>query len=86
MPEVTTKNVFPEVKVGDVIMSFDFHGRYDCYVVGLVTDIVKDLILFKGISRVWEGVKEANDTEYSAPLPGKMMMDERFPHRIKVIA
>lgn len=51
-----------EIKVGDYVRSYDFEGREDCYVEGIVNDILPigecDRYFIKVSKRVWAGVEE----------------------------
>jgi len=74
-----------KVKVNDVIKSFDFLGRDDCYIVGQVKSVDKGLIVAKVIRAVSEG-KDYNfpDTEFSTYEQGLGMFDDSF-NRVVVL-
>lgn len=73
------------VTVNDVIKSFDFPGRTDCYLVGQVTSVKDGLIIAEVIRSVSEG-KDYNfpDTEFSTYEQGLGMFDDSF-NRVVVL-
>jgi hypothetical protein len=73
------------VTVNDVIKSFDFPGRTDCYIVGQVTSVKDGLIIAKVIRSVSEG-KDYNFpvTEFSTYEQGLGMFDDSF-NRVVVL-
>jgi hypothetical protein len=77
---------FKTVKVGDVIRSLDFPGNFDCYMIGLVTEVEGDLIKCRGISRVWEGKSESMDKPFTTVQEGAHFMDRNHPGRILIVA
>lgn len=83
---VVLKSKVQDVKVGDVIRSLDFPGNFECYMIGLVTDVKGDLITCRGISRVWEGRSERIDHNFTTVQPGAHFMDRRLPGRIEIVA
>lgn len=79
------------IKTGDLIKSYDFHGRTDCYMVGLVERVERDgLIHCKLIKRVLEDKLHPlpEGRTFQTPKQGHLMADEFFPNftRIEVIA
>ena len=72
-------------EVGDVIRALDFAGRYDCYMIGVVTEVKKEVINCQGISRVWGGKSEKFDEPFSTVQEGAMMFDKHYPGRISVL-
>jgi len=75
----------PRITIGDVIMSRDFPGVSDCYMIGLVSDIKDGMIYCKGISRVFEGKSECMEGDFRTPCFGEMMSDTRYPNRLTVL-
>lgn len=75
------------MKTGDIIKSYDFHNRTDCYMIGEVTDIKDDLIEFKAIKRVVED--RSADTGiglmYKVPMNGHSMFDDMYPNFERVV-
>ena len=79
------------IQANDIIKSYDFHGRTDCYMVGLVERVERDgLIHCKLLKRVLEGKLHPlpEGRTFQTPKQGCSMMDEMFPdfQRIEVIA
>jgi hypothetical protein len=73
------------VKVNDVIKSFDFPGRTDCYIVGQVTSVKDGLIIAKVIRSVSEGKDYLFPvTEFSTYEQGLGMFDDSF-NRVVVL-
>lgn len=81
-----------EFKVGDVIISEDFEHRDErderCYKIGLITDVLSDLIIYTVLVDVWEGkVSKEKDGmvgfQMQAPLPGLLFND--WPTRLRKI-
>ena len=72
-------------EVGDVIRALDFAGQYDCYMIGVVTEVQNEVIKCRGISRVWDGKSEKFDQPFSTVQEGAMMFDARYPGRISVL-
>jgi hypothetical protein len=74
-----------QVNAGDIIKSFDFRSRTDCYIVGQVKSINNNVIIATVIRAVSEG-KEYNflDTEFSTLEQGHGIFDDEFT-RIETI-
>ena len=74
-----------QVNVGEIIKSFDFPGRTDCYIVGSVETVKNGLIVANVIRAVSEG-KAYNfpDTKFSTYEQGQGLFDDKFT-RVVVI-
>ena len=76
-----------EIKVGDIIKSYDFPRMTDYYAVGQVTGICGEYIYFTCIEKVWDGEK-VNPSEYNANMRtvamGCLMSDDNF-QRLEVL-
>ena len=68
-----------QVQVGDVIKSYDFPSRTDCYIIGQVKSVNKGVIVSKVIRAISES-KEYNfpDTEFSTLEQGRGLFDDMF--------
>lgn len=75
-----------EIKINDIIKSYDFHFNTECYNVGIVTDVDEDWIYFTSGKKVWMGeeVEDFYPHMRTAPI-GSMMLDEEFD-RIEFLA
>ena len=75
------------VKVGDIIKSYDFPGRTDCYITGKVIKIIENesMLLAEVISAISED-KPYNfpDRIFKTALPGSCLFDDVF-ERIVII-
>ena len=75
------------MKTGDIIKSFDFHNRTDCYLIGEVVGIKDDLVEFMVIKRVVEN--RSADTGvgilYKAPMNGHGMFDDMYPNFERIV-
>lgn len=80
------------MQVGDIVKSYDFHGRTDCYMLGRVVSISKLHGDFRAeyLGRVFAGNvdKKFKTDFFTAPLQGNAMFDEVFPdfQRVEVVA
>jgi hypothetical protein len=78
-----------EVKVGDIVKSFDFPGNEECFMVGKVVSVSKQFSDFRAefIKRVWMGEldKSFKTDFFTAPVQGSYYMDDKF-QRIVVVA
>ena len=76
-----------EIKIGDIIKSYDFAYNTECFSIGHVTDIIDHMIFFTCIKQVWEG-EVVNPSEYNplmrTPIMGCLMTDEKF-QRLEVL-
>jgi hypothetical protein len=78
-----------KMRIGDIVMSFDFNGIDSCYMVGEVVGVFKSDGTFRAkfIKRVWEGQedKEFKTDYFTAPLQGNCFMDNpKFPRVVVV--
>jgi hypothetical protein len=70
---------FSEVEVGDIVQSYDFYGRYDCFYIGVVESLEHGMMKCRAKMRVWAGeVDEPTDETFQAPVQGASYMDETF--------
>ena len=72
---------YPNVEVGDMIMSYDFPGRKDCFFIGNVTEVKEGsgMIYCNTLSRIWRGVAdeiEEGNKEFQTPKMGSGMMED----------
>jgi hypothetical protein len=77
-----------ELKIGDVVKSFDFNGIDSCYMVGKVVGVYHDgTFRAKFIKRVWQGAtdKKFKTDYFTAPLQGNQFLDRANEPRIVVI-
>lgn len=76
-----------EIKIGDIIKSYDFAYNTRSYSIGQVTEIVDEYIFFTCIKQVWEN-EMVDPKEYDPSMRtvamGCLMSDERFA-RIEVL-
>lgn len=74
------------MKTGDIIKSFDFHGRTDCYMIGEVVGVEDQLVEFKTIKRVVEN--RSADTGVGrickAPMQGYSLFDDMYPDFVRI--
>jgi hypothetical protein len=84
------KNGAKKMQVGDIVKSLDFNGVDTCYMVGKVVGVYNTDGTFRAkfIKRVWEGVEDKKyKTDYfTAPMQGKMFMDNPASPRVIVLA
>jgi hypothetical protein len=74
-----------QVNVGEIIKSFDFPGRTDCYIVGSVEIVKNGLIIAKVIRAVSEGKEyDFGDTKFSTYEQGQGLFDDKF-ERVMVL-
>ena len=79
------------MQVGDIVKSYDFHGRTDCYMVGKVVSISKLYGDFRAefIKRVFAGQedKKFKTDFFTAPLQGNSAFDDMYPdfERVSVV-
>ena len=79
------------MKTGDIVKSFDFHGRTDCYMIGEVVSIDDFDVGFraKTLKIVREDVAKeivaGRNDFFSAPLNGNSMFDDMFPNFERVV-
>jgi hypothetical protein len=74
-----------QVTVGDVIKSYDFQRRTDCYILGQVVSVKNDVIVAKVIRAVSQSKEyKFPDTEFSTYQQGTGMFDDTW-QRIEVI-
>lgn len=67
------------VQVGDIIKSFDFPGRSDCYIIGTVIEVKNTVITSRVIKAVSEGKMYLfPDCEFSTLVQGAGLMDDTF--------
>lgn len=73
------------IQVGEVIKSYDFPNRTDCYIVGQVTAVSNGRIIAKVVRAVSEGKEyKFPDTEFATVEQGLGMFDDMFT-RVVVI-
>jgi len=73
------------IQVGDIIKSYDFSNRTDCYVIGHVNHIANDMIHATVVKAVSLGeTYRFPDTEFCTPVLGLGMFDDLWT-RIEVI-
>lgn len=75
------------VKVGDIIKSYDFPGRNDCYMIGKVKRIIENesMLVAETISTVIENKPYENESAtFKTALPGSCLFDDVF-ERIVII-
>ena len=79
------------MKIGDIVKSFDFHGRTDCYMMGEVISVDESYGGFKAktLKVVWNGyakeiVMGRNDY-FTAPFNGNSMFDDVYPQFERVV-
>jgi len=85
-----TKEFKTNVKIHDIIKSYDFPHNTSCYAIGIVTALEGDYINFTCIKQVWEGEavdpsEYENKKEMRTVKQGCMCCDEGFPNRVTVI-
>lgn len=78
------------MKLGDIVVSYDFPGITDCYMVGKVVGIFKYDGTFRAkfVKRVWRGETQSEKYKidyFTAPMQGNAFGDSTFK-RIRVIA
>lgn len=76
------------VKIHDIIKSYDFPHNTSCYAIGIVTALEGDYINFTCIKQVWQDeVVDPNDykKEMRTVKQGRVYRDEKFPNRVTVI-
>jgi hypothetical protein len=68
-----------QVQIGDIIKSFDFPNRTDCYIVGQVKSVKQGVIVATVIRAISES-KEYKflDTEFATVEQGLGMFDDKF--------
>ena len=82
-----------ELKVSDIVKSFDFVGNDSHYMIGEVVSVNKSDGMFRArlIKRVCDGEVSTNvdwlkDNEFVAPLQGNHFMDDAAFPRVVVLA
>ena len=79
------------MKTGDIVKSFDFHGRTDCYMIGEVIALDESYGGFraKTLKVVREDVAKeivmGRNDFFSAPFNGNSMFDDAFPNFERVV-
>lgn len=76
-----------EVKIGDVIRSYDFEGNMNCYYEGIVESIDGAMLTFtaKTTKQVWSGKErplEKVSKQFTTDLPGYGMWDDEWTDRV----
>lgn len=75
------------VKIHDIIKSYDFHFITSCYAIGVVTAVDENYINFTCIKQVWQD-EVTDPSEYEKEMrtakQGMVRNDERF-ERVAVI-
>ena len=69
------------VQVGNIIKSYDFHFKTDCYMIGRVTKIEGEYLCCDTIKVVFGGEMDPIQNmrpEFRTPMMGCMMDDEEF--------
>ena len=77
-----------QVKVGDIVKSYDFNGNDRCYMIGKVVGLHGDeSFRAEFIKRVFAGVEDKKfKTDYfTAPLQGESFLDTPDFQRVVVI-
>ena len=78
-----------QVKVGDIVKSYDFNGIDSCYMIGQVVSVSKEFGDFRAkfIKRVFQDKVDTKNLPdfFTAPLQGQMFMDNAENPRIVVI-
>jgi hypothetical protein len=76
-----------EMKVGDIVKSYDFNGFEQSYMIGKVVEFTDDgRFKAKLLVRVWDHKVDENQSEFFlAPLQGSMFMDNDANPRVMVI-
>ena len=67
-----------QVQVGSVVKTFDFPGHTDCYMIGLVTKVDRDMLHLNTIKRVMQGKELSAPSTYQTPMQGASFMDATF--------
>jgi hypothetical protein len=71
--------VIATVQVGDIIKSFDFPGRSDCYIIGTVVEVKNTVITSRVIKAVSGGkLYQFLDSEFTTLVQGAGLMDDTF--------
>lgn len=70
------------MNIGDTIISYDFHFRRDCYMIGRIIGIddYRGTINCKSLMVVFRGANKdlLPDEEFTTPMQGQMMDDKDF--------
>lgn len=79
-----------EVKIGDVVRSYDFAGIKNCYYEGIVESINGRRATFtaKTTRQVWDGVEREFETvskKFTTDLPSMGMMDDIWTDRVEYV-
>lgn len=79
-----------EVRIGDVVRSYDFQGNKECYFEGIIESIDGAAATFtaKTTKQVWAG--EALDSKkvsksFTSQLPGMNWLDDVWTDRIELV-
>lgn len=74
------------IKVGDIIKSYDFPGVLDCYKIGRVVDIIDVYILCDTLDEVFDGVttKVPMPRQFRTVKQGEWFGDDKFNRILKV--
>ena len=67
-----------QVQVGSVVKTFDFPGHTDCYMIGLVTKVEREMLHLNTIKRVMQGDVIQGPSTYQTPMQGASFMDATF--------
>lgn len=73
------------MQVGNTILSYDFNGITDTFMIGKIVDIIDDFILCDTIKIVWEGVEQPikeSRRKFRTVKQGCMFMDNPATPRI----
>jgi hypothetical protein len=68
-----------QVRIGDVIKSYDFPNMLDCYIIGQVVNVEKNYITAKVIKAVSESKEyDLQSATFKTPVQGSGMFDDKF--------
>ncbi len=78
-----------ELKIGDVVRSYDFQGNRECYFEGVI-QAINGTVTFtaKTTKQVWGGEElslEKVSKEFTSALPGMNWLDDTWKNRIELV-
>lgn len=77
-----------ELKIGDVVRSYDFRGNKNCYFEGIIESIDGAAATFMASTtkQVWDGVEiETKSQMFTSQLPSMNWLDDVWADRIELV-